>query len=372
MTIPPLQGSGNVVPPFRLPVLTAPVSAGVPPVIGDARLLLPQGAPPATAGAQPRDEAPIWLAGRLELGDVLPETTKLALALESATRALQGGKPDAVLAELDAVWSHQLASDSPWYLRGGALQLLGRSSDAEQVLRDAIARLPRSAAILYLLGVHTAHRGQPDAARLANDHALALHPAEPLLWLQRAALAMRDGTPDMARAIMDQVRTLAPAFPADDWLVMLARLGQQRGRTPTPTYRKAIARLTPSSLPAVEAEPSAPLATPAAPPPLAPPLTALDAAVRYGLTLLESPTQSARTATGATGPSGSGGDAMSQLAGIIRGIESRPVTRSELPSWEALTLGLCVAVIAFVPPMRIPALMLAGAATMLLVSRRIR
>jgi tetratricopeptide (TPR) repeat protein len=351
-------------------VLTAPVTVGIPPLIGDDGVLLPQGAPPSAPGAQPRPEAPISLAGRLELGDVLPDTTKLALALESATRALQSGKADAVLAELDAVWSQQLASDSPWYLRGGALQLLGRTTDAEQVLRDAVARLPRSAAILYLLGVHTAHRGQPDAARLANDHALALHPTEPLLWLQRAALAMRDGSPDMAEAIMQQVRSLAPAFPADDWLVMLARLGQSRGRTPTPTYQKALARLTPSSLPAIEAELAAPADTaPGAPAPAL--VTPLDAAVRYGLTLLASPTHSARTATGVSGTA-VGNDAMSDLAGIIRGLESRPSARVALPSWDAMTLGLCVAVIAFVPPLRIPALMLAGAATMLLVSRWLR
>ena len=373
MTIPPLQSGGMALPPFQLPVLTAPVSGGPLPRIGGNPLLLPQGAPPAAPGAAPRDDAPISLAGRLELGDVLPDTTRLALALESATRALQGGNANAVLAELDAVWSHQLASDSPWYLRGGALQLLGRSSDAEQVLRDAVSRLPRSAAILYLLGVHTAHRGQSDAARLVNDHALALHPAEPLLWLQRAALTTREGTPDMAAAIMQHVRTLAPAFPADDWLSMLVRLGETRGRTPTPTYQKAVARLTPSSLPAIDpdAAAAAAAATIAPTTPLPTPASALDAAIRFGLTLLDAPTQSARTATGVTSATG-GHEAVSQLAGIVRSLESRPVTCSEGPSWDAITLGLCLAVIAFVPPLRIPALMLAGAAAMLLMSRRIR
>lgn len=375
MTIPPLQSGGVGLPPFQLPVLTAPVSGGPRPRIGGNPLLLPQGAAPgaplATPGAAPRDDAPISLAGRLELGDVLPDTTRLALALESATRALQSGNADAVLAELDAVWSHQLASDSPWYLRGGALQLLGRTSDAGQVLRDAVSRLPRSAAILYLLGVHTAHRGQSDAARLANDHALALHPAEPLLWLQRAALTTREGTPDMAAAIMRHVRTLAPAFPADDWLSMLVRLGETRGRTPTPTYQKAVARLTPSSLPVLDPDAAEVAPTIAPRTPLPTPASALDAAVRYGLTLLDAPTQSARTATGVTSATG-GHAAVSQLAGNIRGLESRPVTCSEWPSGDAITLGLCIAVIAFVPPLRIPAMMLAGAAAMLLVSRRLR
>ncbi len=361
-------------PPFRLPVLTAPVLGGIPPRIDDDPLLPPKGAPQSPQSPQPstlRDDAPIALAGRLELGDVLPDTTRLALALEGATRALQSGKAEAVLAELDAVWSHQLASDSPWYLRGGALQLLGRTADAEQVLRDAVARLPRSAAILYLLGVHTAHRGQPEAARLANDHALALHPTEPLLWLQRAALATREGTPDMATAILQHVRTLAPAFPADDWLTMLARLGEPLARTPTPTYQKAIARLTPSSLPAVESNEAAPATIAAAQIPPNASASALDAAVRYGLTLLEAPTHSARTATGVSRASGSS-DAVSQLGAIIRGIESQPLQRAELPAWDTITLAICVVVIALVPSLRIPALMLGGAATMLLVARRLR
>jgi tetratricopeptide (TPR) repeat protein len=374
MTIPPLQGGGGAVPPFHLPVLTAPVRTGAPPIIGGDPLLWPQGAPPSVPGSQLREDAPISLAGRLELGDVLPDTTRLALALESATRALQSGRAEAVLAELDAVWSHQLAADSPWYLRGGALQLLGRTTDTEQVLRDAVARLPRSAAILYLLGVHTAHRGQFDAARLANDHALSLHPAEPLLWLQRAALAQQNGMHELSTSIMQHAQTLAPAFPAEDWLLMLARLGEARGRTPTPTYQRAVARLTPATMPAVKEQASGSAAIATAPTPLPLPATPLEAAVRYGLTLLESPTQSARTATGATGATGAtaADDAMTQLAGMLSGAQGAPPSRVELPSWDAIALGMSLAVLAFVPPLRIPALMIAGASMMLLVSRRMR
>jgi len=368
MTIPPLQGGGGALPPFRLPVLTAPVSSVGPARVGADPTPLPQGTPATATGTGLRDDAPISLAGWLEQGDVLPDTTKLALALESATRALQSGRPGAVLAELDAVWSHQLAADSPWYLRIGALQLLGRTVDAEQVLRDAVSRLPRSAAILYLLGVHIMHRGQVEAAKLANDHALALHPTEPLLWLQRAALAKQNGLPDLAASTMQHAQTLAPTFPANDWLSMLVRLGEPRGRTPTPTYQRAIGRLTPSTLPAIEEQGGGRAFTAQASAQTSLPATPLQAAVRYGLILLESPTQSARTATGATG----GTDAMAQLAGMLSGIQGVPSSRVELPSWDAMALGISVAVLAFVPPLRIPALMIAGASVMLLVSRRMR
>ncbi|MES3032616.1 MAG: hypothetical protein V4813_01315 [Gemmatimonadota bacterium] len=365
MTIPPLHGGGIGIPPFRIPVLTAPVSTGVPPVIGEEPTLLPQGATAPAAGASPRDDAPISLAGRLEQGDVLPDTTRLALALESATRALQGGRAEVVLAELDAVWSQQLDADSPWYLRGGALQLLGRSGDAEQVLRDAIAKLPRSAAILYLLGVHTAHRGFPDAARMANDHGLSLHPTEPLLWLQRAALSQRSSTADATSALMAHVQSLAPAFPADDWLVMLTRVGELHERQPTPAVQRAITRSTPLSLPAITGTPAE--TTVIGPAPLPPPTTPLEAAVRYGLILLESPTQSARTATGAANAA----DGLTPLAQVLSGVHTTPTTPTPRLSWEAITLAIGVAVMVVVPALRIPALMLCGAAAMLLASRRI-
>lgn len=365
MTIPPLQGGGIGIPPFRIPVLTAPVSTGVPPVVGEEPLLLPQGAAPSAPGASPRDDAPISLAGRLDVGDVLPDTTQLALALESATRALQSGRADVVLAELDAVWSQQLDADSPWYLRSGALQLLGRTSDAEQVIRDAITRLPRSAAMLYLLGVHTAHRGHPDAAKMANDHALSLHPTEPLLWLQRAALAQRNGIPDVAAALRSHVQSFEPAFPADDWLLMLARVGELRGRTPTPVMQRTVTRSTPLSLPAITGRPRDQVTVAAAPLPL--PSTPLEAAVRYGLILLESPTQSARAATGAA----TSVDGMTPLAQMISAPDATPPSRAPMPSWESITLAIGVAVLVLVPPLRVPALMLCGATAALLVSRRV-
>lgn len=361
MTIPPIRGGGLGVPPLRIPVLTAPVSTGVPPLIGDDDVALPPGtgSPHATGTAPRRDDPPIALAGRLDAGHVLPETTRLALALESATRAMQHGRADQVLSELDAVWSNQLTSDSPWYLRTAALQLLGRTEDAEQVLRAAIDRLPRSAAMLYLLGVHTAHRGQLDAARLANEHALALHPTESLLWLQKAALAQRTTSSEQIAAMVQRATALSPTIPAMQWLATMMRLGDTATREPTPVMQRAIERLTPSSLPAISDEPAA------SPGPSSIPAGVLETALRYGLTLLDSPTQSARTATQAAAVD----EPLTALGAILSGASSVPPERGELPVWEALVLVAAILVIAFVPSMRIPALMLSGAVTMLLVSR---
>lgn len=364
MTIPPIQGTGPGIPPMRIPVLTAPVNTGVLPVIGDEPLLLPpSAAPQSRLRATGREDPPISLAGRLDAGDLLPETTQLALALESATRAMQNGRADQVLQELDAVWSNQLAADSPWYLRTAALQLLGRMSDAEQVMRDAIAKLPRSAALLYLLGVHTAFRGQGDAARLANDHALSLHPTEPLLWLQRAALLQHAGLPGDASAILAQVQNMEPTFPAAHWLSTLMRLSDARSTAPTPTIQRSILRLTPSSSDVIAEQPRP---TPSVPLQIG----VLETAVRYGLTLLASPTQSARTATQLAAASDPGVIYAVSIS-AANAAAAKPPPKVESTSWESIILLTSLLVIAFVPSLRIPALMLSGAMTMLMVSRRL-
>lgn len=369
MTMPPLSGGGLDIPSQRLPLLTAPVRTGVPPIIGDAvPRPLPRAAPGAGAQPGPRDDAPITLGGRLQQGDQLPETTKLALALESATRAMQNGRADVVLTELDAVWSNQLASDSPWYLRTAALQLLGRTSDAEQVMRDAIAKLPRSAAILYLLGVHTADRGQVEASRVANDHALSLHPNEPLLWLQRAALAQISGRPETVSEILAHVMTLEPSFPASHWLMTLGRLGEHAARE-TPTADETSEPQTPSSaLVPYDAADSTPRSTPAM---LSSP-SMLEIAIRYGLTLLESPTQSARAATQGVRASEMTGDVRAMIADLVTGASNAPPPRVVMPAADVLTLVIGIVVMAFVPSLRVPALMICGAAAMLIVSRQLR
>lgn len=373
MTLPPIQrGGGMDIPPARPPLLTAPVLTGVPPLVDETELLLtgqPRTAGPRASGAptpQPaplplRDDAPISLGGRLELGDQLPATTTLAVALESATRALQNGRADLVLSELDAVWSAKLGSDSPWYLRTAALQLLGRTDDAEQVLRDAVARLPRSAAMLYLLAVHTAHRGQFDAARLASDHALALHPTEPLLVLQRAALLQRASDGDAAARLLAQVLEHDPDVPAAQWLATLAKLGERAPAGSTPSAQCAVARLTPSSLPALVADDVTAPAT-------ITPQPWLDGAVRYGLSLLESPLQSARTATRLSGSM----DAVTARAERMAMPVSLPVERAAGASWQSLAIGCAVLVFVAVPPLRVPAVAVLGVAVLSMLSRRQR
>ena len=365
MTIPPIQPGGMPIPPTRVPLLTAPVLTGVPPLIDETELLLPRDprATPATGAphAALRDDAPISLAGRLEQGDALPETTELAVALESATRALQNGRADLVLSELDAVWSPKLGSDSPWYLRTAALQLLGRGADAEQVLRDGVARLPRSAAMLYLLVVHTAHRGQFDAARLASDHALAIHPNEPLLLVQRAALAQRAGDADTAGQLLQQAGERDPTFPAQQWMATLARVGEPEQRVGTPSSLPALARVAGGANAAIGLADAPPTPPPFVPSPW------LDGALRYGLSLLQSPLQSARTATRISGSM----DAVTARAERYAAPVSAPPEAGPLllPSWHGMLIGCAVLVFVAVPPLRIPAALAGGVATMLWFAR---
>jgi hypothetical protein len=317
MTIPPLQSGGVGQTPFRIPLLTAPVATGVPPLVGDAPRQITAGTPEPVTPTAARGDAPITLAGRLDAGDLLPDVTHLALALEAATRALQHGRADEVLAHLDAVWSQQLASDSPWYLRAAALELLGRVGDAEQVLRDAIARLPRSAAMLYLLGVHAAVTGQHDAAKLANDHALALHPTEPLLWAQRVALAQRDEPADTVHTLRSRLLSLTPADTAEQWVSTLT--------TPAP----------------------------------------VDGALRFGLGLLDSPSQAAKQATTLAVPPDIN-VAYAPLELPVRSVHSS--SRPPLP-FEAVVIIVAGVVAVLIASLRVPALLIGGIAAMSLISR---
>jgi hypothetical protein len=412
-------------------------------LVGDVVDATTPGAAHTTASmappAPPRADAPITLAGRLTPAAPLPELTELALALETATRALQSGRPDQVLAALDRVWTDQHTVESPWYLRTAALELLGRPADAEQMIRDAIARLPRSAAMLYMLGVHMAQQGQPQAARIASDHALALHPTEPLLWVQRAALALRAGDAAQVDAIVQRLMASDPQVPAREWIRVLAQLGAARvprstplstpvtpppaspqtpQRTPTPAHTPALpaARLpTPASTAIVRQllartdrtdEPAAlttrtgtPVTqrsvrhgTPATPqraigsgtpargvPAITeqaaqtePASTPLDAALRYGLTLLPSPTTSARAAQTVPSPDdaavryGRGRTPTPPVTGVIPP-QSAAAVRPGGVLPLVLALALVLAIIA--PPLRIVACLIGGGALIALAVR---
>ncbi|MCC7051803.1 MAG: hypothetical protein IT355_00965 [Gemmatimonadaceae bacterium] len=360
MTIPPVHAAGGGMPPVRLPLLTAPVLTGIPPTVGDPALLPhrePRSLPPDGSGGPQRADPPISLAGRLDEGGQLPDTTSLAVALESATRALQTGRADLVLAALDAIWSPQLGTDSPWYLRAAALQLLGRTSDAEQVLRDAVARLPRSAAVLYLLGLHTADRGEFEAARIASEHALALHPAEPLLLLQRAALAERSGDMALASSLLQQVAAHDPGCPAAQWLHTLTGIG---GGASLPGTGAAPGMRRTPVLPATVAPDGADMLPPA--------FTALEGALRLGLSLLASPLQSARSATRVSGSL----EAVTARAGQYAAPVSPPLAPIALPSWHGMAIACSLLVMAGVPPLRLPAVIVCGVSVLLSVARRTR
>jgi tetratricopeptide (TPR) repeat protein len=360
MTIPPLVPGSIGRSAMRTPTLTGAINAGVPPLVGDSRTPIDPARP--VAPLNPASDAPIALGGRLDAGGQLPEITALALALEKATRAMGAGRADLVLSVLDPVWSDRLGSDSPWYLRTAALQLLGRTNDAEQVMRDAIERLPRSAAMLYLLGVHSTCRGQLDAARLANDHALMQHPNEPLLLLQRAALMQASDSPLSLAPLLEQICTLAPSMPITQWFTTLGSLGRTRTRQPTPAASMALARLTPHSMVAISEQGLA----------VAPSQVPLEAAVRYGLTLLDSPTQSARAATGSTSRVDPDVRYSQAMTAQQAAAQRSPADVPQFPHWDTLLLAAGLMAVLAVPAMRAPAIVFTGVAALVMIVRRVK
>ena len=66
----------------------------------------------------------------------------------------------------------------PAYLEASALETLGRRAQARAVLRDALARQPRSFVTLGLLGDLETRAGDDAAARRYYRRALALNPRD--------------------------------------------------------------------------------------------------------------------------------------------------------------------------------------------------
>ncbi|MCU0625814.1 MAG: hypothetical protein MUF21_04900 [Gemmatimonadaceae bacterium] len=373
-------------------ILTGPVVTGIP---GSARVGTPVApvdpVPPVVPGAaEATPLADVALAGRLATGDVLPEPAALALALEQATRALQGGRAHDVLATLDATWSARLAHDAPWYLRAAALELLARGDDAAAVLRDAIAALPRSAALLYLLGVHALAGGDDGAAQLATSHAVALHPDDPVLLTLRAAIEMRAGRAPEAEALLARASTRAGALPVREWFAALVRMPATRGasmpgRATAPTPRgTATMRATPRALPAVtpgampitsaarqtphasplvrptphgqDAVRATPLGSRPIPSPDSRDHESLHEAVRYGLALLDPPAVAAREAVRRRTRTGE----LLAIAAQHAGIAAPPIARRP-PHVAALLVAVLLVGGLTTPVTRTAAMVVAGA-----------
>ncbi len=122
---------------------------------------------------------------------------ELSVRLEAARGLFQRRLPSEVLAALDGVWESASGTEQAWYLRSGAMLMLGLSLESEQLAEAAIERRPKSVALRWIQSLARLATGDVAGSRAALEVALQQLPDDELLLLQKAILSSRQklGTP---------------------------------------------------------------------------------------------------------------------------------------------------------------------------------
>jgi Flp pilus assembly protein TadD len=186
------------------PVITPRVVPGMPSVPVDE----------LTATDRARAISEETLAGLLAESTVAERTPAdplaLHVALEEARQGIVRNEPHRALEALDRVWTDDLIDEEPWYLRGGALGLLGRTADAEEIVRTGLARRPTSVALHLLNALVQLDVTSLTEAQTSLTRALSIRPDEPLLLAQLAVVAHRQGRTADAQMLIARAAQINP------------------------------------------------------------------------------------------------------------------------------------------------------------------
>ncbi len=184
-----------------------------------------------------------------------PEVPAQPLAARNLDQE-RGGPPKGVLAAIDKL-KQQLAEspDDPqgWVILGQAYAKMGRSADAADALRHAVALNRDDAELLGLLGevLTDANGGMvPEEARLAFDGVLARDPKDARARFFAALARFQAGD---QRGALERWRTLLAESPADATWVPTVR---EQIRAAAVALNLDPAAVTPSPLPAQQAPPA--------------------------------------------------------------------------------------------------------------------
>ena len=234
----------------------SPLGAAAPPTAGapDASRALVRIEPtPNSAPVGPSDDAlegtPLYRSGLnlldlLDATDVLVERTDTApvaleVGLERARGALLRNLPGDALAALDNVWEGARRTEEGWYLRGGALTVLGLPVESERVSEEGLAVRPTSTALRFLQSLARVALGDLAGARSTLHSAQLREPLDPLLLVQQAILHAKQGDSGGAEQLLQRAAQTSAEHPAIEYGRAGIRLAasdatRQRSR-PTPT-----------------------------------------------------------------------------------------------------------------------------------------
>ena len=151
----------------------------------------------------------------VERGAVAP--VALDVGLETARGALLRGLAAESLATLDGVWESAQRTEEGWYLRSGALTVLGLPGEAERVSTEALALKPSSVALRFIQSLARLASGDIAGARAAIATAAEQQPADAVLLMQQVIVFARQGNRGEAERLLQQGMRLFPDHPAVDF-----------------------------------------------------------------------------------------------------------------------------------------------------------
>jgi len=225
----PLDITGIGGTPRLLP--SSPIGPSVPPgaaPLGPVGPVTPLKAPvpvaPAGSGRTSTTPSPLGRSG-LDLLDVLGTTDLLVerrtvapvaldVGLETARGALLRGLAAESLATLDGVWERAQLTEEGWYLRSGALTVLGLPGEAERVCTAALQLKPSSVALRFMQSLARLAAGDVTGARVAMAAAIESPSAHPVLVMQQVVVLARQGHRNEAERLLQQVMRGFPGHPA--------------------------------------------------------------------------------------------------------------------------------------------------------------
>jgi hypothetical protein len=210
----PGGATGGVPIPPAAPVRPAEPTRALVPVERPGPRLPPSDSPLGRSGVSLEDLlfAPDVLETREAVAPVA-----LEVGLETARRQLLQRLPTEALMSLDGIWGRAVTSEEGWYLRSGALTVLGHPLEGERVAGEGLETQPHSLALRLLQSVARAVVGDLSGARAALHPALDRAPSDPVLLAQQAVVLARQGHRDDAADVLVRLAREVPDHPALAW-----------------------------------------------------------------------------------------------------------------------------------------------------------
>ncbi len=224
---PEIPGIAGTPRPSRTTALGPAVTPGTVPVEPAGRITPPTALAPVSPTGTRRPSVTPSPLGRSGLdllevfgtSDLLVERRTVApveldVGLESARGSLVRGLATESLATLDGIWERAQLTEEAWYLRSGALTVLGLPGEADRVCTAALQLKPSSVALRFLQSLARLAGGDLSGARGALAAALDQQATHPVMLMQHIVVVARQGNRDEAERLLQQGARLHPDHPA--------------------------------------------------------------------------------------------------------------------------------------------------------------